>query len=395
VPAPPRPQAVLVTQGTAGDVLPFAALARELVGLGCRTSVITHNPYRQLVEHCGAAFVPNDLPGQYEHYLSAMGAMLDLRPANLVDFYEDAGLFGLFEAELSALVDICDANSVIVGHHTCALSARVGSEITGARYASMVLEPSHFGAAAATGIFFGKGVGGRLNEYRSRYGLGQVVKWGTWLAQASLVGAMWPPWFDRAGTPSPEAALLAGFPYGDELMPRLPGSEGGEAATPPRPPVVISGGTSRLLNPEFYDAAVAGIAEAGLEATVVAPWPELVPELPPGFAVKTATSQGWLDGARLVVHAGGIGTVARATRDRVPQLVLADGVGRPDNANRVQAAGIGVRLLAKDWSSRTVANAALACIRLQPKWPQEQSPVANAARLVAQRCIELCASSPE
>ncbi len=377
-------------------MLPFAALARELVGLGCPTSVITHSPYRQLVESCGAVFVANDRPGQYEHYLSAMGAMLDLRPSTLADFYEDAGLFQLFETELDALVDICDGHSVIVGHHTCALSARVGAEVAGARYASMVLEPSHFGAAAATGMFFSKGVGARLNDYRNRYGLGQVVKWGTWLAQASLVGAMWPPWFDRAGTRAPEPVLLAGFPYGDDLMPRRTGTEDGEAGRAgPRPPVVISGGTSRLLNPKFYDIAVAGIADAGLAATVVAPWPDLVPALPPGFRVETATSRGWLDGARLVVHAGGIGTVARAAKDRVPQLVLADGVGRPDNAGRVQAAGIGTRLLAKDWSARTVADAALACIGLQPTWPDDQVTSGGAARSVAEHCVELFASSPE
>ena len=56
-----------------------------------------------------------------------------------------------------------------------------------------------------------------------------------------------------------------------------------------------------------------------------------------------------------VIHHGGMGTVGWATAAGVPQLVLAMGADRPDNAARLQHLGVAGYLPPRAWQPSAVA----------------------------------------
>ncbi len=105
-----------------------------------------------------------------------------------------------------------------------------------------------------------------------------------------------------------------------------------------------------MLNEAFYASALKAVG--GLPGrAVVTPYPELLPTpLPEGVR--------WFDRlpfdqvvpkVRAVVHHGGIGTLTRALMAGTPQLVLADGADRPDNAARLAKLGLAKWLPPGKW----------------------------------------------
>jgi UDP:flavonoid glycosyltransferase YjiC (YdhE family) len=56
-----------------------------------------------------------------------------------------------------------------------------------------------------------------------------------------------------------------------------------------------------------------------------------------------------------VIHHGGIGTIACATATGVPQLILAHGADRPDNALRLQRLGVAEYLPPTAWRPGVLA----------------------------------------
>jgi UDP:flavonoid glycosyltransferase YjiC (YdhE family) len=58
-----------------------------------------------------------------------------------------------------------------------------------------------------------------------------------------------------------------------------------------------------------------------------------------------------------VIHHGGIGTLAQALAAGVPQLVLASGFDRPDNATRLQRLGVAEHLPPSCWKPAAAVEA--------------------------------------
>lgn len=57
------------------------------------------------------------------------------------------------------------------------------------------------------------------------------------------------------------------------------------------------------------------------------------------------------------VHHGGIGTVSQAVAAGTPQVILAYGIDRPDNAARLKKLGVGVGLPLAQWKPVLIAEA--------------------------------------
>ncbi len=123
------------------------------------------------------------------------------------------------------------------------------------------------------------------------------------------------------------------------------------------PPVLIAGSTGTYLNKGFYAACVDGCRLAGRRAVLVTRFPELVPD-PLPEQIKWFSSLPFaslMPRTAAVIHHGGLGTLARATRSGIPQLVLAAGSDRPDNAQRIQRLGIGEYLPLAQWKPEPIS----------------------------------------
>lgn len=104
-----------------------------------------------------------------------------------------------------------------------------------------------------------------------------------------------------------------------------------------------------------------------------------------GDAVLRTGPLAWhevLPRAQLIVHHGGIGTVAEAWAAQVPQLMLPVAFDQFDNAERARGLGLGDWLAPRRRSADAIAAAAARCLALRPPvWPRDQSGEAGAHAL--------------
>jgi len=160
---------------------------------------------------------------------------------------------------------------------------------------------------------------------------------------------MWPAWFAPPQPDQPAGCAITGF----ALDPR-PIRAANDGA--PRPIVVTTGSTASGQRGYLTRAAQA-CAMLGRPALLVTPNSENVPaELPAGVQhLAHAPFSELLGRAALLVHHGGIGTIAYALAAGVPQLMTPLRGDQFDNANRVQRLGVGEMFSAREATAAQIA----------------------------------------
>jgi UDP:flavonoid glycosyltransferase YjiC (YdhE family) len=197
-----------------------------------------------------------------------------------------------------------------------------------------------------------------INQVRVQLGLPPVVNWGAWLRQPGARIGLWPAWYAAPDASWPLPVVPIGFVLNskieidalpDEVLQMI-----GDGARP----VLLTHGTSRPIQSHFFTCGVeacrmlkqSGLLVSRYEHVVPAPLPATVKwfkQLPFG---KLLPSMG------VIVHHGGIGTIAQALASGVPQLVLAQGFDRPDNGMRLQRLGVAEMLNPTQWRPEIVGS---------------------------------------
>ncbi|GAA3804762.1 glycosyltransferase [Sphaerisporangium flaviroseum] len=342
---------MLVTHGTDGDVLPFVRLGHRLRAGGHEVTLLTHAHYRDHAARAGLGFVAIDTQAAFERTLTDTPGLLD--GLGWPEFYERNGLYEQMVLEFRALAERHrPGETVLVGRHTSALSVLFAAEALGAPAAWVAVAPIQVMASRAALHAYRHVLSDGLGRVRRELGLGPIADWDAWFASARLELGLWPRWFDRAGVRSPARVRLTGFPLpDDDEDDTLPEGVAELLAGPVRP-VLVTGGTGRMLHPEFYTAAVEGGRLAGRPVLLVVRHRDLVPDpLPAGVTwYPRLPFRAVMPEVAAVVHHGGIGTLSRALAAGVPQVILAHGVDRPDNAERLERHGLASRLPAPRWT---------------------------------------------
>ncbi|MGW4807861.1 glycosyltransferase, partial [Kitasatospora sp. NPDC004272] len=397
---------LLVTHGSDGDVLPFVGLGAALVRAGHRAVLLTHAPYRSVALEAGLGFAAIDGEAEFESVLADTPGLLGSAPhrAGWAGFYRRNALFEQIAAECRALAELhVPGGTVLVGRHTSAVSVRFAAELLGAPVAWVALAPTQLLAVPVAAYLYGAELADGLQEVREGLGLPGVPDWRAWFAGSDAELGLWPGWFDAAGTRAPARVALTGFPLADtsaralgaraaacadpsdrppvDLADRLsadrPDRPSADLADPSDPsdrpfedpfhglfpvgtrPVLATGGTGRMLAADYYPALLAAAARTGLPTLLVVRHRDLLPDALPD---NVRWSPG-LDFARAVPHAaalvhhGGIGTLARALAAGTPQVLMADGVDRPDNAARLARLDLARTVPADRWRTPELADA--------------------------------------
>ncbi|MEU8271624.1 glycosyltransferase [Sphaerisporangium sp. NPDC049002] len=347
---------LLVTHGTDGDVLPFVRLGRELRAGGHDVTLLTHAHYAGHAARAGLDFVAIDTQAAFERTLADTPELLD--GLGWPEFYERNGLYEQMTLEFGALAARHrPGRTVLVGRHTSALSVLFAAEALGAPAAWVAVAPIQLMAARGALHAYRNLLADGIVRVRRELGLDPAADWDAWFASARLELGLWPRWFDRAGARSPARVRLTGFPLPDDdqddtLPPGLDATLDG-----PVRPVLVTGGTGRMLHREFYTAAVEGGRLAGRPVLLVVRHRDLAPDpLPPGVSwYPRLPFRAVMPRVAALVHHGGIGTLSRALRAGTPQVILAHGVDRPDNAERLERLGLASWLPAPRWTPEEVS----------------------------------------
>ncbi|MEW9532189.1 glycosyltransferase [Microbispora sp. NPDC049125] len=344
---------LLITHGTNGDVLPFVRIGRELAERGHEVTVMTHAWFADRIAAAGLRHLPIDTAEGYDRHLDdARQFMLDplKDPGGVLELYQRNGLFELLADEVRMIeAHYRPGETVVVARHTSGMAGLMAAERRGVPVALVSVTPHQYVSLPVVGEIFRNVLGRGYDEIFRSFGLRPVRDWTGYLMSVKTQLALWPEWFDAAGQQAPGHVVRCGFVLGDTAEGPVP--EWSE------PPVLITGGTGQVLHERFYDVAVAACRRIGRPALLVNRHPSFLPEsLPDGVEwLPSAPFATVMPHVAAVLHHGGIGTLARALSSATPQVLLAHGVDRPDNAERLHRAGVAEWLPVTHWDEERLA----------------------------------------
>ena len=338
--------AIMLTHGTGGDVLPFVAIGQELRRRGHEVVLLSHHPYATLAEAAGLTFVAVDTEAAYRRHLAQTPDLLHASgPAAIRAFYQRGGLVEQTGREVDALLaGERGGQTVLIGRHTSALAVLIAAEVLGVPSAWVAVSPTQLLTAKAALLNLRNGLAPELDGLRARVGLPPIAAWEPWFNSTDMVLGLWPRWFDDAGVRAPDHVRLTGFASSDGgpvVNPEVPAAAAAMLAAA-EPPILITAGTGRMTHERFYQVAIDAVARIDRAALVVTPHRSLLPDRLPDRIRWWASLPfaAVMPQVGAVIHHGGIGTAATATAAGAPQVILAHGADRPDNAERLAACGL-------------------------------------------------------
>ena len=356
---------LLPTIGSAGDVHPVIALGLALQARGHTATVLTNPLFQPFIERLGLGFLPVGTVGEARAIMAdpnlwhaqkgfALVAQLAMLPAL-------RQVFHLIEKH-------ADANTVVAASGIC-FGARLAQEKLGVPMASVHLQPSIIRSLEDQGMagnvrisaaqpkwfkraFFRLADWGLIdrhlkrpiNTFRAEIGLAPVERvLQRWVHSPQMVIGFFPEWFAKPQSDWPANTHMVGFPLwdGGGLMPLPPEAE--EFLNAGEPPIIFTPGSAGGTMHQYFKTSVAATQQLGLRAMLVTNFPEQVPaQLPIGVkAFGYLPFHEVLPRARLLVHHGGIGTMAQAIQAGIPQLVVPNAHDQFDNGWRVKQLGLG------------------------------------------------------
>jgi rhamnosyltransferase subunit B len=369
---------LLPTLGSAGDVHPYIALGAALEARGHRATIITTPLFQPLIEAQGLRYLP---VGTLEQVRIAIADpdLWHLRKG----FEVLAQVFIPAIEQIYRLIEThADANTV-VAFSTGAFGARVAQEKLGIPSASIHLQPTVIRTFADQGMFgnirlsasrpqwFKHGlfrlvdwlvidrcIKPPLNEFRATLGLAPVDRvMHRWMHSPQLVIAFFPEWFAAVQPDWPANTHAVGFPLWDGEGEPAPLEEAEEFLNVGAAPVIFTPGSAGSTMHRFFRESVEAAQRLGLRAMLVTNYPEQIPpNLPADIRVfgYLPFSQ-VLPRAALLVHHGGIGTLAQGIKAGIPHLVVPNGYDQFDSGWRIEKMGLGSSIPQTRYRARRVA----------------------------------------
>ncbi len=350
---------LLTTMGTGGDIVPFLALGHALVARGHDVTLVSHAYYASRAIQLGINFVELDSPKEYEQLIEATAGLV----GRAFDFHYADGIAASYYTDLRRRTEfeaiqtrIKKGKTVVLGRHLMATASYFAAEQADTPFAWVLLYPSATSTLQIADHLYHRELLHKLNCERALFGLPAARSWIDWATSPQFSLGLWPEWF------APEAARLpglvsTGFILDDQAEVGVMPSKVQEFLASGSPPVLITGGTGMMLRQDFYRVAARACQLGGWRALLVTKYPQLVPKHLPS-TIKWADHLPFASTmlyTSAVIHHGGINTSARALASGIPQLVLAEGVDRPDNAFHLQQLGVAEYLLPPYWTPERVA----------------------------------------
>jgi rhamnosyltransferase subunit B len=183
-----------------------------------------------------------------------------------------------------------------------------------------------------------------LNAWRATHGLPPVERvFREWLNSPRRVIGLFPEWFGPRQPDWPAPFEFASFPLWDD-----PGRAGIDAELEQflsvgSAPIVATPGTANRHAAGFFRAVTGAAERSGRRAILLTGFLEQVPSDLPStvLAREYLPLSAILPRAAVLIHHGGVGTMAQAFASGTPQLVMPMAFDQPDNALRAKRAGVG------------------------------------------------------
>jgi rhamnosyltransferase subunit B len=364
---------LLVSIGTAGDLLPFIALGRALLGRGHEVTVLGNGYFRAVAAQEGLDFVA---------VCSAEEHLKRTRQRNRWDVRRS-----FREGGRNLLEDMPRVYEAVAAHHVpgetvvaaagMMFGARIAQEKLGLPLATIHLYPMCFRSIhdpngwpwwvplplrRAVFALIERGIdrsfGAEINAFRSRLGLAPVARvLSRWWNSPQMVLGLFPEWLSPPQPDWPAHTELTGFPLYDTLQPFTAAWELDAFLAAGEPPLVFSHSSAVLDAHRFFAASVTVAQALGRRAVLLTPHGEQVPQpLPPGVChFPYVPHHRLLPRAAALIHHGGIGTAFQALAAGIPQLIVPAFLDQPDNGRRLTRLGVAETVRPGDYCPRQVS----------------------------------------
>jgi UDP:flavonoid glycosyltransferase YjiC (YdhE family) len=350
---------LFTSTGTGGDVLPLLRIGRRLRERGHAVHLLTHACYAGRAAAAGLGFAALDDAAEYARFIDD-GPLLNT-PAGIPEFLR-RHCFPRLTREFALIEQrYRPGDTILVARDFFDVGARAAAERLGIPLSWVFMAPSQLQHGALRRALFARILAPDVDRFRAEVGLGPVADWDSWLSYPGRNPALWAGWFAAPDPAWPAEVVPVGFVLDNEgesgeVPEAIMAMAGGGA-----PPVLITGGTGTYPGAGFHDAAAQACRRIGRPAVLVTSHDRLVPSGLPASTLR----YGYLPLGTVmplmgaVVHHGGRGTLSCALAAGTPQVVLAWGADRPDNAMRLEQLGVAKYVPLPSWNAERVADALL------------------------------------
>nr|WP_157828332.1 nucleotide disphospho-sugar-binding domain-containing protein [Enterovibrio nigricans] len=354
---------LLSSHWVGGDILPFIRMGEYLKRQGHRVRVFSHYGYKHWVKEAELDFTSWENEQEYQQ--------LEIDLPGFLEPFTQPKQFELFRSqylsperrlkEFNILAKWADEpDTIIIGRCRSSIAAMHLSEIHKIPYINVYLAPSNLSYMMLINQSFKEHADKEINVLRKYLGLSTQSTWLDYQFSAPHNLALWsshPEWnSESVGKLQPDAIgfPLPQFDVSDDIPDNVAHFLSGHSA-----PILITGGTSKLISKNFYQVAIEACERSDRAAIVVTEHDHVLPHSLSSqiLRARRLPFDKVFPHCSLVIHHGGIGSTAQCLASGVPQLVMAHMTDGPDNARRVESLGVGRFLPQSDWDMETLQHA--------------------------------------
>jgi UDP:flavonoid glycosyltransferase YjiC (YdhE family) len=369
---------LLATLGTDGDVFPHVGLGARLCARGHRVTLAANERFRALAAENGLGFLALVSEAEEAEWFGHPDSWHPLKSA-LVAARVGRGLIRRQYDHLAERARDAD----VLGANPGVLAARLIQEKLGLPMATILLQPGLLPSVHAPPVMPAPTlprwaprpagwlywrlvdavahqlVGRHLNRIRAALGLRPIQRLFRWWLSPQRVVGLFPAWYAPPPPDWPEHLRLTGFPCYDGRPPGALPAEVRNFCLAGEQPIAFTLGTGVLRTKAFFRAALTACRLLGRRGVLLTKFSSSLPRPLPQSVLHCpfAPFSELFPLCAVVVHHGGIGTVARALAAGTPQLVLPMAWDQFDNAQRVHRLGAGVWLKPRHRTGPRIAEA--------------------------------------
>lgn len=359
---------VVVTHWLDGDVVPYVRIGSELKRRGHDVTLVTHCHFAEMAGKAGLDFRAWDTPEEYSRLVDQMWQSKDDHSFQSNNFSYESNSFRQNTENLEVrlkeykIVEDCikGPDTVFLCKSRSSVGAYLVAEKRGLPLATVVGYPSEIASMLIYDELEGKNDLPRLNELRRTVGLDPIDSWLQWESSAKMTLALWPDWYDHIDDQWPTRIEPVGFPLeqGKQAYKREIPTEFSEWLEKNPNPILITGGTTKMIDKSFYTNSIEACGVIGEPTVLLCQYDEFVPKNLPANVVwyKYIPLDEIMPKLRVLLHHGGIGTVTGGLAAGVPQLILPEYTDRPYNATIIKELGAGDYLLPGNWQPERIAD---------------------------------------
>ncbi len=351
---------LLITIGTAGDVLPIIGLGRALRGRGHGVTVAVNDRFAAEVTRSGLQF---ESLGTDSEWRTVYENPLWYDHQRGMRFFTRTAILPLVKTVRTLIEAHQPRDELVVAAAPQVLGARIANVATGIPTAYLYLQPSTLRSilpdaelrATTDDSELALQLSGLLRQLDGLYGPTE---------RSAIPGdgnrelhlGLFPEWYALPQADWPASVRFSGFPLFDgSEAPRLSDDAREFLGTGTRP-VLINPGSNVNWVRDYCRDAVRACEELGVRAALLTRYEDQMPErhgagvrhfpyLPLGEALGYASA---------MLHHGGISTVGQCFAAGVPQLIRPLGYDHPYNGRAIEQLGVGLVIPPADATQATI-----------------------------------------